>query len=514
MLAACQLGDDLRSQTGLITSEGATPKAGPLMKRRGEPQPSRRERAAQKLRYWYQMTPAGIQDDWSEATSRTVIPEGALERFRSEHPEVSAKGARRVVEALLQWVRVEGRSPGTHELPSYAVEEFWSSLRRDEGDWEVFCDSLGIELDAGLDELTHWVPDDDSEPMRATWSEAFDDEVPLTGYPTLFTVDGEVGIDNPMINLSDSDMSPSADTCDIHEPAKPGPGPVPGPPAWDAPHPRPGLRLPFKVHPVHSIEPRISALQWRRNRRSAFSVSRARARSKERARRVRELRQTPSDLLVECWWLVWAILGGGYFTSLAWGWSPWAGVALALLVVLLYLLPLLRVLYLLLRGRHQVQVHERSICHGCGIETLPHQMIWHQMAEKHEDAGWSTVSPILSAPHSASVTTSVRPARAALLVASLQIGLFAFLMYLYFAPWWLSPADRMTETQFFLLPPFVLLLAWAGGLLATSDMDPPPGETTGSVLVTLGHLCAASGLVFTLGTAAFFLLDASCCAIP
>lgn len=243
--------------------------------------------------------------------------------------------------------------------------------------------------------------------------------------------------------------------------------------------------------------------------RSAFSVTRARARSKDRARRFRELRQTPSDLLVQCWWLVVAIWGCGYFTFLAWGWSPWAGLPLALLVLLLYVLPLLSVLYLLVRGRHQVQVHERSICHGCGIETLPHQMTWHQMAEKHEDAGWHTVSPTLSTPQSASVTTPARPTRGMLLVASLQICLFAFLVYLDFAPWWLSPADRMTDTQFFLLPPFVFLLAWAGGQLATSDMDPSPGETAGSVLVTLGNLCAASGLFVTLGAAAFFLIDAS-----
>jgi hypothetical protein len=243
--------------------------------------------------------------------------------------------------------------------------------------------------------------------------------------------------------------------------------------------------------------------------RPAFSLTRARSRSKERARRVRELRQTPSDLLVECWWLVWATLACGYFTFLAWGWSPWAGLPLALLVLLLYLLPLLRVVYLLLRRRHQVQVHERAICHECGVETLPDQMIWHQMAEKHEDAEWSTVPPTLSTAHSASVTTPARPARGALLVASLQIGLFAFWVYFLVAPWSLSPADRMTETQLFLLPPLVFLLAWAGGLLAMSDMDPPPRETTGSVLVTLGNLCAASGLVVTMGAAAFFLLDAS-----
>jgi len=205
------------------------------MRREGEHRWSRRARAAEKLHYWYQATPAGIQDEWSEATSRVVIPESVLERFRTEHPEVSAKGSHRVVEAFLQWVRVEGRSPGTHELPSFAVEEFWRSLRRDDDDWEVFCDSLRIEVDAGLDGVTHWVPDDDSEAMRVTWSEAFDDEVPLTGYPTLFIVDREVGITDPMVDLPDADAAPSPTTFDIYEPARTDPGPVSGSPAWDAP---------------------------------------------------------------------------------------------------------------------------------------------------------------------------------------------------------------------------------------------------------------------------------------
>src|SRR4029079_13523178 len=79
--------------------------AGSVMRRKGEHRQSRRARAAENLHYWYQATPAGIQDAWSEATSRVVIPESALERFRTEHPEVSAKGTHRVVEALLQWVR-------------------------------------------------------------------------------------------------------------------------------------------------------------------------------------------------------------------------------------------------------------------------------------------------------------------------------------------------------------------------------------------------------------------------
>jgi hypothetical protein len=205
------------------------------MTRRREPQTSRRERAAEKLRYWYQASPAGVQDDWSDATARAVIPAGAVERFRSEHPEVSAKGARRVEQALLQWVRIEGRNAGTHALPSRAVEALWRSLRGEESDWETFRSSLGMQLDAGLDALTHWVPDDDSEPMRATWSDAFEDEVPLTGYPTLFIVDGEVGIVDPAIDLPDPDPARSPGTFDIYEPAMTDSGPVRGPPARDAP---------------------------------------------------------------------------------------------------------------------------------------------------------------------------------------------------------------------------------------------------------------------------------------
>lgn len=116
------------------------------MRRRREPRPARRERAAAKMRYWYGESPSGIEDDWSEATVRAVIPDGAVERFRTGHPEVSAKGSRRVERALLQWVRIEGRSPGTHELPSRAVEALWRSLRGDEVDWEIFRDSLGLEL--------------------------------------------------------------------------------------------------------------------------------------------------------------------------------------------------------------------------------------------------------------------------------------------------------------------------------------------------------------------------------
>ena len=109
----------------------------------------------------------------------------------------------------MQWVRIEGRSPGTHKLPSRAVEALWRALRPNERDWETFCNSLDMKLDAGLDALTHWVPDDDSEPMRATWSDAFDDEVPFTGYPTLFIVDGEVGIADPATDLPDPDPAPS-----------------------------------------------------------------------------------------------------------------------------------------------------------------------------------------------------------------------------------------------------------------------------------------------------------------
>ena len=180
---------------------------------------SGREPTKGKL-HWDGESPAGIEDDWSEAASRAVIPDGAVERFGAEHPEVSAKGTRRVEWALLQWVRIEGRSPGTHELPSRAVEALWRSLRSDEGDWEIFRDSLGLELHPGLDALTHWVPDDDSEPMRATWSDAFDDELPFAGFPALFIVDGDVGIAEVTVDPQKQDTAPSPDTFDLYETAK------------------------------------------------------------------------------------------------------------------------------------------------------------------------------------------------------------------------------------------------------------------------------------------------------
>ena len=62
------------------------------MKRRREPWPSRRERATAKLRYWYGETPTGIEDAWSDASSNAAIPEGAVERFRTEPPRSRRRG--------------------------------------------------------------------------------------------------------------------------------------------------------------------------------------------------------------------------------------------------------------------------------------------------------------------------------------------------------------------------------------------------------------------------------------
>ena len=141
--------------------------------------------------------------------------------------------SRRVEQALWQWVRIEGRSPGTHALPSRAVEALWRTLRRDEGDWEAFRDSLGIELDAGLDESTRWIPDEDSESMRATRSDAFADELPFAGDPMLFTVDGVSGFAEPASDSPGQDPAPSPDAYEIYEPGETAPAPVRGPPAWD-----------------------------------------------------------------------------------------------------------------------------------------------------------------------------------------------------------------------------------------------------------------------------------------
>ena len=55
------------------------------------------------------------------AARRTVSPL-VLAQFRGRHPTLTATEADLVVEALRQWIRIEGRHPG-HVLPSRAVHE-------------------------------------------------------------------------------------------------------------------------------------------------------------------------------------------------------------------------------------------------------------------------------------------------------------------------------------------------------------------------------------------------------
>lgn len=75
--------------------------------------------------------------------------------------------------------------------------------------------------------------------MRATWSDAFDDELPVAGFPALFIVDGEVGIAEVTINRREQVTAASPDAFDLYEPAEPTAEPVRGPPApqprWQAP---------------------------------------------------------------------------------------------------------------------------------------------------------------------------------------------------------------------------------------------------------------------------------------
>jgi hypothetical protein len=153
-----------------------------------------RARIGSKLRYWYTIDPDPIKDRWSEATEGVAIPSGAVLRFLDEHPEVRAKDVAHVEKALLQWVRIEGRTPESHELPSLAVERLWAALRVDHADWSRFCSALVVQLPERLDEQTRWVLDEDSDQMRATFSDGIDDERPFVDIPILFLVDARIGI--------------------------------------------------------------------------------------------------------------------------------------------------------------------------------------------------------------------------------------------------------------------------------------------------------------------------------
>ena len=74
--------------------------------------PSRWARLARRVKSWYSLDAEPIEDRWTQiAACRTVSPL-AMAQFRGRHPTLTATEADLVVEALRQWIRIEGRHPG------------------------------------------------------------------------------------------------------------------------------------------------------------------------------------------------------------------------------------------------------------------------------------------------------------------------------------------------------------------------------------------------------------------
>jgi hypothetical protein len=124
------------------------------------------------------------------------VPEDAIQRFACSHPEVREELLHLVGDALLQWVRIEGRMlPHTyaHALPSRAVEALWQALRADLDDWAAFAASFPVDLGHLGSNPGHWMPGEPITPLRASWTDAFTDERPSGTTPLLFRVDAAIG---------------------------------------------------------------------------------------------------------------------------------------------------------------------------------------------------------------------------------------------------------------------------------------------------------------------------------
>lgn len=101
-----------------------------------------------------------------------------------------------VGEALLQWVRIEGRMlPDTfaHALPSRAVQGLWLELKADPEEWAAFAAQFPADLGHLASDSGYWMPGEPIALLRATWTDAFADERPDGTTPLLFLVDAATG---------------------------------------------------------------------------------------------------------------------------------------------------------------------------------------------------------------------------------------------------------------------------------------------------------------------------------
>ncbi len=96
------------------------------------------------LRRWFDSRPRPLDDQWTRAATPVVLPESLGTQFLRDHPTVALNQLALVQSAFLQWVRIEGRNPGGHAIPSHAVLEMFALLRREEEQWMLFCCALPL----------------------------------------------------------------------------------------------------------------------------------------------------------------------------------------------------------------------------------------------------------------------------------------------------------------------------------------------------------------------------------
>ena len=124
-----------------------------------------------------------LKDRWTEVARRVRLSRETMAQFRARQPALSDAEVALVVEALRQWIRIEGRHP-EHVLPSRAVHELESL--RGPAPRMLDVDAVAYPYNPKYRNLTMTATE-----LQGAFIDALRDEGPA-GLPLLFRVDEEV----------------------------------------------------------------------------------------------------------------------------------------------------------------------------------------------------------------------------------------------------------------------------------------------------------------------------------
>ena len=130
----------------------------------------------------------GIQDEWLVRTREAVIPRVVLDEFLARAPGATAPWLPRIASTFLQWVRIEGRHPDVHCLPSLAVLTLWQAFADFDSAWAEFGRVVELSLGPAPAALTV-----DRDGLFYAFIHALADEGAFY-IPVLFSIDEECGI--------------------------------------------------------------------------------------------------------------------------------------------------------------------------------------------------------------------------------------------------------------------------------------------------------------------------------